>query len=47
MFNNLCKEGGEISFKEIAIKYNLLTPFNEQDIKKSVKFLEVILKRTL
>ena len=29
---SFCKDGGEIAFKEIAKKYNLLSPFNENDL---------------
>ena len=39
-FTNFLIEGGEISFKEIAIKYNLLNPFNENDIKNLATFLD-------
>lgn len=42
-FTNFCKDGGEISFKEIAKKYHLLSPFNEDDLIKLSKFLEKLL----
>ena len=43
IFTEFCKDGGEISFKEIASKYNLLSPFNEQDLIKLSTFLEDLL----
>lgn len=39
-FTNFCKDGGEISFKEIATKYSLLNPFSEQDLIELSQFLE-------
>ena len=42
-FTNFCKDGGEISFKEIAHKYHLLSPFNEDDLIILSKFLENLL----
>lgn len=49
-FTNFCKDGGEISFKEIATQYNLLSPFNEKDLQELSIFLdkkiESILKET-
>lgn len=39
-FTNFCKDGGEISFKEIATKYNLLSPFNEKDLQELSIFLD-------
>lgn len=47
IFTNFCKDGGEISFKEIATKYNLLSPFNEQDLIELSKFLENLLTKLL
>lgn len=37
---DFCKVGGEIAFKEIAIKYNLANPFNEQSLKNLANFLD-------
>ena len=45
IFTRFCKDGGEISFKEIATKYNLLSPFNEQDLIELSKFLENLLTK--
>ena len=39
-FNSFASEGGEISFKEIATKYKLLSPFKEKDIIEVVDFLD-------
>lgn len=36
---DFCKVGGEIAFKEIATKYNLANPFNEQSLKNLANFL--------
>lgn len=45
-FTNFCKDGGEISFKEIATKYNLLSPFNECDIKALADILNKKIEKT-
>ena len=42
-FTSFCKDGGGISFKEIAHKYHLLSPFNEDDLLILSQFLEKIL----
>lgn len=42
-FTSFCKDGGEISFKEIAHKYHLLSPFNEDDLLILSQFLEKLL----
>lgn len=39
-FINFCKDGGEISFKEIGSKYNLLNPFKEKDLISLANFLD-------
>ena len=39
-FNSFASEGGGISFKEIATKYKLLSPFKEKDIIEVVDFLD-------
>lgn len=38
-FIDLCKLGGEISFKEIGIKYHLANPFDENSLKELADFL--------
>lgn len=39
-FTNFCKDGGEIAFKEISTKYNLFSPFNEENLKELAEFLD-------
>lgn len=39
-FNSFTNEGGEISFKEIATKYKLLSPFKEKDLIEVIDFLD-------
>ena len=46
-FTEFCKDGGEISFKDIASKYNLLSPFNEQDLITLANFLEELLNKII
>lgn len=46
-FISFCKDGGEISFKEISKKYNLLNPFTEKDLISIAKFFEEKLEKIL
>ncbi len=42
---NLCKDGGDLSFKEMVEKYHLSSPFKEDDIKSLSIFLEGEIKK--
>ena len=44
---SFCKDGGEIAFKEIAKKYNLLSPFNENDLILLANFLKEKLEKII
>lgn len=46
-FISFCKDGGEISFKEISKKYNLLNPFTEKDLISIAKFFEEKIEKIL
>lgn len=45
LFLDFCKEGGDISLKEIIENYQLLSPFEEKDIHDLCAFLEQEIKK--